>query len=621
MNAVSWHPLSSPVHFVGKPGRIFALIIHDTGSTFYGILRTYSSGNMMREHSSLHAIARDLRAFCLLAAVSVTYVQAQVDFPDHPSAEADQRWFPIRRMLVVQGRPDSADQLGSGFAMLPDANGDGWNDLAVSAQNRREMLIFYGGPEILDSIPDAVMPGGGTIATGDFNGDSLQDIAVQQPSSIIDLATGESIGSVPDSLFVYFAHRRDGCIYGPNPDLRLGVSDTWGTSRDFGYHCASGDFNGDGIDDLITGAPGYYDSIGGSCQGGRILIYLGDPKRPLAIVWRIRPSLPDSCHYLVGSAVYVADANGDGIADIFGSSVVWDRVHASRWVYTVYLGRRGIREHEISIAQVLENSDSVFLSYCRPIDLTHDGCAELPYLETRSVGILLGGPQGYSFERRRRISNPDTTLFSGYLGEAFNLGDINGNGFDEYALTFGFNPFNGRLLVIFAGGPAGIKDTALTFIGRYLDTWWYGRHTVSGDFNGDGLMDFCSGAATRQRIYPETRFHRGDFEILEGDEYIQIPLGVESETSTWPTSELQIEIYPTPSDGTIQVVVRQQRAASLTVSLYSITGEQIRRLHEGEAAQELHLIIERNGADTPPGIYYIVATTANNVSVRKVILM
>lgn len=577
----------------------------------------------MRIHSSIKVTIRIIHAFCLLSVVFVTCVQAQVDIRDHLSAEERQRWFPIRRMLVVEGRPDSADQLGSGFAMLPDANGDGWNDLAVSAQNRREMLIFYGGPGILDSIPDAVMPGGGTIATGDFNGDSLQDIAVQQPGSIMDLATGESIGSVPDSLFVYFARQREGCIYGPEPDLRLGVSDTWGTSRDFGYHCSSGDFNGDGIDDLITGAPGYYDSIGGSCQGGRILIYPGDLERPLATVWRIRPSLPDSCHYLVGTSVYVADANGDGIADIFSSSVVWDRVHPSRWVYTVYLGRRGIREDEISISQVFENSDSAFLSYCRPVDLTNDGYADLPFTEMKSfgVGILLGGPHGYSFDRRRSISNPDTNIFSGYLGEAFNLGDINGNGFDEFALTFGFNPFVGRLLVIFAGGPLGIKDTALTFIGRYLDTWWYGRHTASGDFNGDGLMDFCSGAATRQRIYPETRFHRGDFEILEGDEYIQIPLGVKSQTSTRPASEMQIEIYPTPSDRTIQVVVRQHCAASLTVALHSITGERIRRLHEGEAAQELRLTLERNNADTPPGLYYIIATSANDVSVRKVILM
>jgi hypothetical protein len=579
----------------------------------------------MRIHSSIKVTIRIIHAFCLLSVVFVTCVQAQVDIRDRLSSEERQRWFPLRRMLVVEGRPDSADQLGSGFAMLPDANGDGWNDLAVSAQNRREMLIFFGGPGILDSIPDAVMAGGGTIATGDFNGDSLQDIAVQQPGSIIDLATGESIGSVPDSLFVYFAHQREGCIYGPEPDLRLGVSDTWGTSRDFGYHCSSGDFNGDGIDDLITGAPGFRDSTDVFCRSGRILIYLGDHAAPLTSLWQIHPSLPDSCHYLVGSAVYVDDANGDGIMDIFETSHMREKASAGggRQIYTIYLGHQGISEDKISIAQVLQNSDSVFLSYCRPVDLTNDGYADLPFTEMKSfgVGILLGGPHGYSFDRRRRISNPDTNIFSGYLGEAFNLGDINGNGFDEFALTFGFNPFVGRLLVIFAGGPAGIKDTALTFIGRYLDTWWYGRHTASGDFNGDGLMDFCSGAATRQRIYPETRFHRGDFEILEGDEYIQIPLGVESETSTLPASEMQIEIYPTPSDRTIQIVVRQQRAASLTVSLHSITGERIRRLHEGEAAQELRLTLERNNADTPPGLYYIIATSANDVSVRKVILM
>lgn len=547
---------------------------------------------------------------------------AAQDYPPEESltAGSPHEWFHIH-ITRIEGRPDSADRLGSGFASLDDANGDGWTDFAVSAAGRRKMLIMYAGPGILDTIPDAILPGGGTITTGDFNGDGVQDIAVQQPSWIHDLATGEWIASEPDSVFVYFGTLRSGCIYGPEPDLRLGVRKEW--SRDFGRHLGAGDFNGDGFDDLITGAPRYYDSTDVFCRNGRILIYLGDQVAPLEEMWQIHPSLPDSCHYAVGTATYVADANGDGVADIFSNAVVRPSPldGGGRWIYTIYLGGRGIREDEIRIAQVLENSDSIGFFYRRPCDLNNDGCADLPYADrkNRGVGILLGGPEGYSFDRQRHITNPDTNIFSGFLEGAFNIGDLNGNGFDEYALTFAFNPFNGRLLVLFAGGPTGIKDTALTFAGRYLDQDWYGLHTISGDFNGDGFMDVITGAATRNLIYPETEFHRGIYHILRGEYWIQVPVGIDA--LDVPSSGLSLETFPNPSWAGVTVLIRQKHPARCAVDLYSATGTHIRRIHDGEAGTEFRVTIDRIALGIPPGVYYLTATSAENSGVRKMIIM
>ncbi|MBU8871224.1 MAG: FG-GAP repeat protein [Gemmatimonadales bacterium] len=95
-------------------------------------------------------------------------------------------------------------------------------------------------------------------AIGDVNDDGWPDWAVGAPQP-------EVVDNLPGKVYVFFGAD----ILPSSPDKTF----TGGAAADqFGYSvAAAGDFNGDGIDDFIVGAP-YYDT-GGSDRGAAYVIY------------------------------------------------------------------------------------------------------------------------------------------------------------------------------------------------------------------------------------------------------------------------------------------------------------------------------------------------------------
>jgi hypothetical protein len=137
----------------------------------------------------------------------------------------------------------------SGLACF-DVNGDGIDDLMhTNYQDSLSYGIFvhYGKESLIDSIPNLILqnPGVGDfgkriINAGDMNGDGYDDIAVTAPHGTIT------------SGFVF--------IYGGGPDIDKYFDAGKGMSLDsrFGTSIASlGDINGDGLSDIIVGAPQY----------------------------------------------------------------------------------------------------------------------------------------------------------------------------------------------------------------------------------------------------------------------------------------------------------------------------------------------------------------------------
>jgi len=166
-------------------------------------------------------------------------------------------------------------------------------------------------------VPNVADHYGETIATGDFNNDGFEDIAVAAPDENNDIGVGGDHGVVIVS-------------YGsPTGITHLGADVlSVGAPGDFnvyfGRGLAAGDFNGDGTDDLAVGIPGA-DTIG-DADVGSVWVYAGTDGVGIQLAPYIQLDQAD-CGATVeagdqfGYTLCAGDMGGDGFDDLFVGSI------------------------------------------------------------------------------------------------------------------------------------------------------------------------------------------------------------------------------------------------------------------------------------------------------------
>jgi hypothetical protein len=287
-----------------------------------------------------------------------------------------------------------------------------------------------------------------------------------------------------------------------------GLGDNYGS----GEVAGAGDVNGDGIDDLIIGAPGVYDAY----------VVFGHPSGfpPSASLVSSGIRLAGSSGF-AGRAVASGDVNGDGYSDlIVGAPMIGGGAGGG---YVVF-GGPGVSGNVT--LEALDGTNGFRLSGVDLTDVTGQTVSSGDFNGDGYDDVLIGahsanGGAGEAFVvfgsasplgANLDLSSLDGTngfrLFGGYANDfagwdVSSAGDVNGDGIDDLIVgAMRANGYNGEAYVVMGQSDPGAANVALCTLdgtnGFRLNGFAASRggYSVSaaGDFDGDGLGDLIIGA-------------------------------------------------------------------------------------------------------------------------------
>jgi hypothetical protein len=375
--------------------------------------------------------------------------------------------------------PESYDEFGKALA-AGDFDGDGFVDLAIGvpgegiagSNNAGAVHVLYGTADGYsssdaqlwshDTLPsqeaDADEQFGAALASGDFNGDTFDDLAIGVPEqdflSLADIGTvnvlyGSANGLV-DTEFQVFAQGI------------AGIEDVFEAGDRFGQVLAVGNFNGDAYHDLAIGVP--HEDIGTTADAGAMhviygsadgLSYDGDQFWVQGGYIQNTPEPIDGFGY----ALAAGDFDGDGNDDL-------------------------------AIGVPDENFGHV-----------NDGVVHVLW------GSQLGLSSDFDQLWRQDLLEPEASEAGDRFGAALAAGDFDGDGHDDLAIGAPDEALEGPIVGIDSAGVVHVLyGSGNPFTGEGSDLFTqdlemeqpeafdrFGHTLASGDFDNDGWDDLAIG--------------------------------------------------------------------------------------------------------------------------------
>ena len=455
---------------------------------------------------------------------------------------------------------DADDESGRSVSAAGDVNGDGIGDVIIGAPNAGsssagESYVVFGTAlgftssidlATLDGTDGFVLPGGdagafsgASVSTaGDVNGDGIDDLIIGAPGI---LGYDQSDGIAGQSFVVFGSSEGFGssldllALDGSNGFRIEGIDERDGAGSSV---AAAGDINGDGIGDVIIGAPGAAGN-GNEASGESYVVFGSDSGFPASLDLS---DLDGSNGFRIdgieasdtsGTSVALAgDINGDGFDDVIvGAPFGGPGIFYAGESYLVFGGQSFAPSLDLSaldgsngfqIAGV-DNYDRVGISVSGAGDINGDGIDDVIVgadsssaysFDAGSSYVVFGSSAGFSAildvssldgANGFRIVGTDTGDVAGRSVSA--AGDINGDGFDDVIVGAPGGDAGGRSsgesYIVFgsnAGFAASIDVSALDgtegFLIAGVDEYDISGTSVSaaGDINGDGIDDVIIGA-------------------------------------------------------------------------------------------------------------------------------
>jgi uncharacterized repeat protein (TIGR01451 family) len=405
--------------------------------------------------------------------LSLTPLTATAHSDTDESLPADNTADSVLRAVVGAVYSVTGEGLGDNFGWeaedVGDVNGDGKHDFAVTApyndaggNNAGRGYVYSGATggllyKVTGDTPNGEL-GLSVAAVGDIDGDGISEIAFGAPFA--------STGAGPGYVLV---------VSGATGATVFRFTTTTATFVGYGVGGA-GDLTGDGIPDILVGAPGQ--SPGGVPGAGTVFIVSGATG---TAVGGVDGTVPNG---LFGAGVgTVGDLNSDNVPDFVVGSSNESRIR-------IFSGADGaLLFPAIGVA----NGGTLGQYWIFPTgDMDADG---VPDVFSADINNATGGVdrgQAYVF------SGATGLLIRTFNGEAANdqfgmgrpIGDVTGDGITDFVLAAWLRSEgatnSGKMYVV-----DGATGTTLRSLVSTIATETLGFDVISvGDVTGDGLVDY-----------------------------------------------------------------------------------------------------------------------------------